>query len=96
MKFLVIGPPISYNRGIVALKMMILGFVKRGLRRINNMKSKYLLITSSTRHETIFCLVIYIYSSTFALPIDFGTIARFFIWIRIFEIQHCNCNILGI
>jgi hypothetical protein len=26
MKILVIGPPISYNRGIVALKMMILGF----------------------------------------------------------------------
>jgi hypothetical protein len=31
MKNLVIGPTISYNRGIVALKMMILGFSnKRG------------------------------------------------------------------
>ena len=60
------------------------------------MKSKYLFITSSTRHETIFCLVIYIYLSTFALRIDFGTIARFFILIRIFDIQHYNCNILGI
>ena len=58
----------------------------RGVGRINNMKSKYLFIASSIEHKNIFCLVIYIYLNTYALRIDFGTIARFFMWIGIFDI----------
>ena len=45
-----------------------------------------LFIASSTGHVTIFCLIIYIYLNTYTLRIDFGTITRFFIWIRIFDI----------
>jgi hypothetical protein len=33
MKFLVIGPPISYNHGIVALKMMLLGFSNKRVEK---------------------------------------------------------------
>ena len=33
MKILVIGPPISYNRGIVALKMMILRFSNKRVEK---------------------------------------------------------------
>jgi hypothetical protein len=33
MKILVIGPPISYNRGIVALKMIILGFINKRVEK---------------------------------------------------------------
>ncbi len=33
MKILVIGPPISYYRGIVALKMMILGFSNKRVEK---------------------------------------------------------------
>ena len=48
MKYLVIGLPISYNRGILALKMMISGCSNKRGGKDNNMTSKYLFITSST------------------------------------------------